>query len=189
MHTMCNLSVGFVYFYIYYKFFCILSNLLNSVVQNGNNNSKVLNDIVQSMGILKRLHPYFLSSQNFKYYLFCIKFYNTKRFTLFSVAIFILPLISAFPPKGRDCEVQCELQDFKPICGTDDKGDTKTFNNYCILKTENCLRNQSKSIIFLGQIETVLMSEFSNYFQIIRKLQMENVPRCSIFYSITNKIF
>ncbi|KAM7361882.1 pegasus [Cochliomyia hominivorax] len=68
-----------------------------------------------------------------------------KLFTLFlAIAIFILPLISTFPLKGRDCEVHnCELQDYKPICGTDDKGDTKTFTNHCILKTENCLRNQN----------------------------------------------
>lgn len=66
------------------------------------------------------------------------------NFFFFSVALFFLPLIIAFPP--RDCEVHnCELQDYKPICGTDDVGDTKTFTNYCILKTENCLRNQSMS--------------------------------------------
>ncbi|XP_014089519.1 PREDICTED: uncharacterized protein LOC108969474 [Bactrocera latifrons] len=41
------------------------------------------------------------------------------------------------------CQMNCDLQDFRPVCGIDDAGKTKTFNNLCILKTENCLRHLS----------------------------------------------
>lgn len=39
--------------------------------------------------------------------------------------------------------MNCDIKAYMPVCGTDDEGETRTFNNLCILKTENCLRNLS----------------------------------------------
>lgn len=44
------------------------------------------------------------------------------------------------------CQINCDLQDYKPVCGTNDAGEIKTFNNLCILKIENCLRTTSKCV-------------------------------------------
>ncbi|XP_055906512.1 Kazal peptide Pr13a [Eupeodes corollae] len=41
------------------------------------------------------------------------------------------------------CVLNCDIKSYMPVCGTDDEGETRTFNNLCILKTENCLRNLS----------------------------------------------
>ncbi|XP_061390866.1 vasotab [Musca vetustissima] len=68
-----------------------------------------------------------------------------KLFPLFlAMAIFVITLVHSAPAPGdTECEFNCDLQDYKPVCGTDDSGDTKTFNNMCIIKTENCLRKTS----------------------------------------------
>uniref|UniRef100_D3TRR0 Kazal-like domain-containing protein n=1 Tax=Glossina morsitans morsitans TaxID=37546 RepID=D3TRR0_GLOMM len=56
------------------------------------------------------------------------------------LALALVVYSSPLTDNKRNCQMNCELQDYKPICGTDDAGVTRTFNNICILKTENCLR-------------------------------------------------
>ncbi|XP_059220127.1 vasotab [Stomoxys calcitrans] len=60
-----------------------------------------------------------------------------------ALAIFAISFVHSAPAGDSECEFNCDLQDYKPVCGTDDSGDTKTFNNMCIIKTENCLRKTS----------------------------------------------
>lgn len=63
-----------------------------------------------------------------------------------SVALLAVSFVASAPAGDNECEFNCDLQDYKPVCGTDDSGDTKTFNNMCIIKTENCLRKTCKLI-------------------------------------------
>jgi len=56
--------------------------------------------------------------------------------------LFAISLVHCNPiAESFKCRLACDLQEFKPICGTDDGGETKTFNNLCTMKTENCLRS------------------------------------------------
>lgn len=68
------------------------------------------------------------------------------------------------------CQINCDLQDYQPVCGTDDAGETKTFNNLCILKIENCLRTTSKYFSFH------LISVFELHPTIIIILQLSKRP-------------
>ncbi|XP_054725846.1 turripeptide Gsg9.2 [Anastrepha obliqua] len=61
----------------------------------------------------------------------------------FALYAFALVHSLAISDTNVKCQMNCDLQDYKPVCGTDDAGETKSFNNLCILKTENCLRQLS----------------------------------------------
>ncbi|XP_037951440.1 turripeptide Gsg9.2-like [Teleopsis dalmanni] len=68
-----------------------------------------------------------------------------KFFLLFlALAIYACTLVHSQPhgDPNLKCQFNCDVQDFKPVCCTNDAGETKTFTNLCIMKIENCLRQQ-----------------------------------------------
>lgn len=68
--------------------------------------------------------------------------------------------VSAIGSSKMKCQMNCDLQDYKPICGTNDAGETKTFPNLCVLKTENCLRTSSKHILNCHSCFAIPFMEF-----------------------------
>lgn len=92
------------------------------------------------------------------------------------VGVALTTLVQANESLG--CQTLCPLS-YAPICATDDSGNTQTFPNACALRTENCLKKQSK-VFFLLSISNNFLKYISSHFpilQIFRRQRMDHVPR------------
>ncbi|XP_055384936.1 vasotab-TY1 [Condylostylus longicornis] len=59
-------------------------------------------------------------------------------FSLCLTAVISQPVENNNNNNGK-CDNHCDYS-FNPVCATNEKGESRTFNNACILETENCLR-------------------------------------------------
>ncbi|XP_022910880.1 vasotab-TY2-like [Onthophagus taurus] len=76
-------------------------------------------------------------------------------------AVFLLVLLAAVlgsPAKGstkpslkKKCLRECPLDDYNPVCGTDDNGKKLSFGNECVLSNYNCEQSANLRILSKGE--------------------------------------